>query len=78
MGASLDGPKRLKAHVEALHRPFIVLFEENGADEANDGCLDADHVGAALDLPVHALQRAGGMELGAVLNWGTPSIRPPA
>jgi hypothetical protein len=38
-----------------LHRPFVVLFEEDGADQPGDGRLvweDADDLGAALDLAV--------------------------
>ncbi len=34
----------------ALHRPFVVLFEQDGADEAADGGFvgeDANDVGAA-------------------------------
>ena len=53
-----------------LNRPFIVLFGEDGADEAGDGGFvgkDADDVGAALDLAVETLQRIGGVQLGAVL-----------
>ena len=37
----------------ALDGPLVVLFDEDGADEPNDGLFeDADHLGAALDLPV--------------------------
>src|SRR5437764_14615413 len=46
----------------ALHGPLIVLFEEDGTDEPNDGLVigeDADDLGAALDLAVHALDRVG-------------------
>jgi hypothetical protein len=42
----------------ALHCPFVVLFEQDGADEAGDGVFigeDANDVGAALDLAVEAL-----------------------
>jgi len=38
-----------------LDGPLIVLFEEQSADEPNDGILvwkDANHLGAALDLTV--------------------------
>ena len=40
-----------------LDGPLIVLFEQNRADEADDGILigeDADHIGAPLDLAVGA------------------------
>jgi hypothetical protein len=46
----------------ALDGPFVVLFEQHGADEADDGVLvreDADDVGAPLDLAVEALDRVG-------------------
>src|SRR3546814_13445541 len=51
--------------------PFIVLLQQQGADQAGDGGLvgkDPDHLAAALDLAVEALERVGGMELGAVLG----------
>jgi len=38
-----------------LDRPFVVLFEQDGADQAGNGLLigeDADNLGAALDLAV--------------------------
>jgi len=44
----------------ALHRLFIVLFEQQCADEARDRLLvgeDADHISAPLDLAVEALER---------------------
>jgi hypothetical protein len=40
----------------------VVLLQEDGADQAGDGRLvrkDADHLGAALDLAVEALERVG-------------------
>ena len=57
----------------ALDGPFVVLFEQEGADEADDGVLvgeDADDVGAPLDLAVEALDRVGRVQLGAVLLAG--------
>ena len=54
----------------ALDGPFIVLLEQDGADEAGDGGLvgeDADDFGAPLDLAVQSLERVGGVQLGAVL-----------
>ena len=54
----------------ALDRPFIVLFEQDGADEAGDCGLvweDADDLGAALDLAVEPLQRIGAVDLGPVI-----------
>ena len=41
-----------------LELPLVVLFEQDGADAARDGCLvgkHADHVGAALHLLVQPL-----------------------
>ena len=53
----------------ALDGRFIVLFEQQGADEAGDGVLVgevADHISAALDLPVHAFERIGRVQLGTM------------
>ena len=55
----------------ALHSPFIVLLDENGADQASDGAslgLDADHLGAPLDLADQPLQRIGGVQLCTVVD----------
>src|SRR5918993_681795 len=56
-----------QAHVSAaLNGPFIVLFEEQCADEPGDGVFvgkDADDISASLDLPVEAFERIGGMNL---------------
>jgi hypothetical protein len=44
----------------------VILFEENGADQAGDRVLvrkDADHVGAPPDLAVDPFERVGGMGL---------------
>jgi hypothetical protein len=44
----------------ALNGPFIVLFEQDGADQSDDGIPvgeDADDIGAPLDLAVDALER---------------------
>jgi hypothetical protein len=52
----------LDLHVAVLELPFVVLLEEDGADEADDAVLvgeDADDIGAALDLLVQPLQRIG-------------------
>jgi hypothetical protein len=53
-----------QAHVSrALDGPFIVLFEQDGADEAGDGGFvgeDADDVGAPLDLADQPLDGVGG------------------
>jgi len=53
-----------------LDGPLVVLLEEDGADEAGDGCLvgeDADDLGAALDLAVEPLERVRRVELLPVL-----------
>ncbi len=61
-----------QGHVAALHGRFVVLLEQNGADQADDGLgqvrcpsvrEDADDVGAALDLAVQPLQRVGAVDL---------------
>jgi hypothetical protein len=55
----------------ALDGPLVVLFEQDGTDEAGDGGLvgeDADDLGASLDLAVQAFERIGAMQLGAVLG----------
>ena len=54
-----------------LDGPLVVLFEQDGADEAGNGSFvgeGADNLGAALDLAIEALERIGGMQLGAVLG----------
>lgn len=51
--------------------PFVVLLEQDGADEPGDGGLvgeDADDLGSSLDLAVEPFQRVGGVELYAVLG----------
>src|SRR5260370_7515575 len=63
----------------ALHGPLIVLFEEDGTDEPNDGLVigeDADDLRAALDLPVHALDRVRRSHLRAPRPPQTP-LTPP-
>ena len=54
----------------ALDGPFIVLLEQDRADQAGDGVLvgeDANDVGAALDFAIEALQRVGGVDLWSVV-----------
>ena len=58
----------------ALDGPFIVLFQEDSPDEADDGLVvgeDADDRGAPLDLVVQALDRVGRVQLGPV-RYGRP------
>jgi hypothetical protein len=41
----------------ALNGPLVVLFEQNGAEQIEDGrrvCEDADDLGPALDLAIEA------------------------
>ena len=57
----------LAARGRSIH---IILFEQQGADEADDGLVigeDADDVGPALDLAVDALDRIDRVQLGAML-----------
>lgn len=65
-----DGAESFQAHVAPLHRPFVVLLEQDGTDQANDRGLvgeDPDHIGAALDLPVQPFQWIGAVDLGTML-----------
>jgi len=66
-----DGGDAFQCDVtSALDGPFIILFEQNGADEACDGGLvgeDADDLGAALDLAFQSLERVCAVQFGAVL-----------
>jgi hypothetical protein len=58
----------------ALNRPFVVLFEQQRPDQADDGGLvreDTDHLGAPLDLAVEPLDGIGRVQLGAMLAGGT-------
>ena len=52
-----------------LDCPFIVLFEEDGADQPGDGSFigeDADDVGAPFDFAVEPFDRIVAVDLGAV------------
>ena len=54
----------------ALNGPFVVLLEQEGADQTDDRVVvgeDTDHVGPALDLTVETLDRIRAVELGPVL-----------
>jgi hypothetical protein len=70
-GIIADGGDAFQRDVaSALDGPFVVLFEQDSADEACDGRFvgeDADNLGAALDLAIEAFQRIGGVELYPVL-----------
>jgi len=62
---------RFQGHVAgALDGPFIVLLEQDGADQAGDGVLigeDADDLGAPLDLAVEPFQRIGAVDFQPVV-----------
>ena len=38
-GIIADGGERLKAHVAALDGPLVVLLQQDGPDQAGDGCF---------------------------------------
>ena len=60
--------------------PFLVLLEQDGADQAGDGLPvgeDLHDVGAALDLAVEALDGVVGPDLGPVLPGADGSWRRP-
>jgi hypothetical protein len=45
-----------------LYGPFVILFQQNGTDQPDDGRFvgeDADDVGAPLDLAVQSFERIG-------------------
>src|SRR5690348_16893186 len=60
-----------QAHVAgSLHCPFIVLFKQQSANQADNGSLvweDADHLAAPLDLAVEPFEWIGAVYLGAML-----------
>ena len=67
-----QGCDGFQAHVAgALHGPLVILFEQQRADEPDDGGLigeDDDHVAASLDLTVEMFEWVGAVDLGAVLG----------
>jgi hypothetical protein len=59
-----------KPHVAALELVFIILLEQDRADQACDAVLvgeDADDIGPALHLLVQAFERIGAVQLDPVL-----------
>ena len=55
--------------------PLIVLFEQDGADQACDGIFvgeDADQLGAPHDLSIEPSDRVGAVYFGAMLLWEGP------
>lgn len=59
--SSANRADAFQCHVAgALDGPFVVLFEQQRADETDDGVVvgeDADDVGPPLDFAVEALDR---------------------
>ncbi|MGZ2376154.1 hypothetical protein FB004_1297 [Sinorhizobium medicae] len=59
--------------IVTLHSQFIVLLEQDGADEADDGVIigeDADDLGPAFDFAIEALDRVVTGIRSAVLMFG--------
>jgi hypothetical protein len=55
----------------ALDGPFVIPFEQDRADEVDDGIFvgeDADHLGPPLGLAVEPLDRVGRVRLDAMLG----------
>ena len=55
-----------------LHRPLIVRFEQDGANEPRNGILfgeDAHHLYPPVHLPVHPFSRVAALQLGP---WSAP------
>jgi hypothetical protein len=79
MGGSLAGSvssrggvsSAIDLHVAALEQPFVVLLEQDSADQPRDAGLvgkDADDIGALLDLLIETFERIGAVQFGAVLG----------
>jgi hypothetical protein len=68
--------QEFEAHVAAAVGPFIVLFGQDGADEANEGAAgeDADDVGAAADFFVESFLGVIGPDLAPDLATSRPRI----
>ena len=70
-GAARRPRRGLELHVAVLELPLVVLLEQDGADQPDDGRLvreDADDIGPPLDLLVQPLQRVRAVQLGPVLD----------
>jgi hypothetical protein len=73
MGSAGDRRRRpprlcFDLHVAMLQLPFIVLLEQDRANQPNDcGLVGKDAAGAALDFFVEPLERIGAVQLAAVL-----------
>src|SRR5829696_7768856 len=60
------------AEVAAADQPFVVLLDQQGAGQADQGLVvgeHAHHVGAPADLTVDPLQGVGRAQLGPVRRW---------
>ena len=72
-GSIAQGCDGFQRHVAgALYGPFVVLLEEQGAYEADEGGLvreDPDDIAATLDFTVEAFERVRALQFGAVLGW---------
>ncbi len=67
-----DGAQPFEPHVAPLQLLFVILLEQQGADEPYDRAVvgeDADHVGASFDLGIEPLEGIGRCELLAVRLW---------
>ena len=67
-----QGRDGFQRHVTGpLDVPFVVLFEQDRADQAHDGVLvgeDAHHLGSPLDLTIEALDRVCRVQLGRLVR----------
>jgi hypothetical protein len=55
----------LDLHVTAPEQPFIILLEQDGADQAGDAGLveeDADDIGAPFDYLIETSKRIGAVQ----------------
>ena len=62
----LASTSSVQAHVATAFGPFVALFGQDRADEADEGVAageDADHVGAAADLLVQPFLGVVGPDL---------------
>jgi hypothetical protein len=64
-------PATLSRLAAALDCPFVVLFQEDSADEAGDSFFvgeDSDNIGSPRDLTIEALDGVVAVKLGAMLR----------
>ncbi len=68
----VDLREGLDLHVAVLALPVVVLFEEEGVDEADDGLLvreDADDVGPPLELLLYPASARQGPTIATLPSW---------